>query len=69
MERARELIARPWGCAAGDIGFVSSVADGVAMVADSLDWAEGDEVVVDAHEYPSVVMPFGMRRAPKLTAL
>ena len=66
VDRARELIARPWGCAAGDIGFVSSVADGVAMVADSLDWAEGDEVVVDAHEYPSVVMPFGHRRAPKL---
>jgi len=66
VERARELIARPWGCAAGDIGFVSSVADGVAMVADSLEWAEGDEVVVDANEYPSVVMPFGLRRAPKL---
>jgi len=24
-------------------------------------------VVVDANEYPSVVMPFGLRRSPKLT--
>ncbi|MCC6717224.1 MAG: aminotransferase class V-fold PLP-dependent enzyme [Acetobacteraceae bacterium] len=67
VERARALIAKPWGCDPGDIGFVSSVADGVAMVADSLDWHEGDEVVVDAHEYPSVVMPFGLRRTPRLT--
>jgi len=66
VERARALLAPMWGCTTEDIGFVSSVADGVAMVADSLDWRDGDEVVVDAHEYPSVVMPFGLRRTPKL---
>ena len=67
VERVRELLAPSWGCIPGDLGFVSSVADGVAMVADSLDWQAGDEIVVDAHEYPSVVMPFGLRRNPKLT--
>lgn len=61
VERARAMTARLWGVAHGDIGFVSTVAEGVAMVAESLDWRPGDSIAVDAAEYPSVVGPFARR--------
>ena len=62
VARARAGIARSWGVDAASIGFVGNVAEGVAIVADSLNWREGDNLVVDANEYPSVVGPFLMRR-------
>jgi len=40
VDRARDLLAAMWCCAAGD------------------------EAVVDAHEYPSIVLPFALRRHP-----
>jgi len=67
IERARAGIARLWGVDAGSIGFVSNVAEGVSIVAESLDWRDGDNMVIDANEYPSVVGPFLMRRHPKVS--
>ena len=64
IEEARTGMARLWGVDAGDIGFVSNVAEGVALVADSIDWREGDSIAIDAIEYPSVVGPIAMRRDP-----
>lgn len=64
IENARTGIARLWGVSAGDIGFVSNVAEGAAIVAESIDWQEGDSVAIDANEYPSVVGPIAMRRNP-----
>ncbi len=64
VERARALAARLWGVSAAEIGFVGSVADGVAMIADSIDWRDGDNVCVDAIEFPSVPGPFAMRQRP-----
>jgi cysteine desulfurase / selenocysteine lyase len=64
LEAARAGIARLWGVSPGDVGFVSNVAEGVSIVADSLDWREGDSIAIDAHEYPSVVGPIAMRRDP-----
>ncbi len=66
IERARAGLARLWHVGADEIGFVSNVAEGVSMVAESLDWQEGDNICIDAHEYPSVVGPFAMRRAPAI---
>ena len=67
IEAARARIARLWHVEHGDIGFVSNVAEGVSIVAESLEWREGDNVVIDGDEYPSVVGPFAMRRpAPEL---
>ena len=57
----RHRLARDWRCDLGDIGLVSSVAEGVAMVAGSLDLRPGDEVVVPDIEYPSLAAPFAMR--------
>jgi selenocysteine lyase/cysteine desulfurase len=62
IESARASIARLWGVAPGDIGFVSNVAEGVSIVAESLDWKPGDSIAIDANEYPSVVGPFALRR-------
>jgi selenocysteine lyase/cysteine desulfurase len=66
IERARAGIARLWNVAPADIGFVSNVAEGVSIVAESLAWREGDNICIDAHEYPSVVAPIAMRRNPRV---
>jgi selenocysteine lyase/cysteine desulfurase len=64
VEAARAGIARLWGVVPGDIGFVSNVAEGVSIVAESLRWRDGDSICIDANEYPSVVGPVAMRRDP-----
>ena len=66
IERARASLARLWGVSQGDIGFVANVAEGVSIVADSIDWRDGDNICIDAHEYPSVVGPFALRRNPRV---
>ena len=67
IARARAGIARCWGTDIGSIGFVGNVAEGVSMVAESLDWRDGDNIVIDANEYPSVAGPFLMHRHPRVT--
>jgi cysteine desulfurase / selenocysteine lyase len=67
IARAREGIARAWHVDIASIGFVGNVAEGVSMVAESLDWRDGDNLVVDANEYPSVVGPFQARRSSRVT--
>jgi cysteine desulfurase / selenocysteine lyase len=62
VDRARDLVAASWGVERGDIGFVSSVAEGVSLLVESLDWREGDNVVVDPDEYPSLVAPVALQR-------
>jgi cysteine desulfurase/selenocysteine lyase len=69
VEAARAGLARLWGVTAGDIGFVSNVAEGVSIVADSLDWRDGDAIAIDADEYPSVVGPIALRRNPVIRLL
>jgi len=58
IARARAGAARLWGVDVGSIGFVGNVAEGVSIVAESLRWRDGDNMVIDANEYPSVVGPF-----------
>jgi cysteine desulfurase/selenocysteine lyase len=69
IEGARAGLARLWGVGPGDIGFVSNVAEGVSIVAESLDWRPGDSIAIDAAEYPSVVGPIAMRRSPPIRLL
>jgi cysteine desulfurase / selenocysteine lyase len=66
IEAARAGIARLWNVSPADIGFVSNVAEGVSIVAESLDWREGDSIAIDASEYPSVVAPIAFRRTPTI---
>lgn len=63
VEQAREGVAALWHVPARDIGFVSSVAEGMSLLVESLAWREGDTIAVDLNEYPSVVAPFAARRA------
>ena len=65
VQRVRWLVAREWRCEVGAIGLVSSVAEGVSMLAESLDWGPGDEVLVADIEYPSLAAPFAL--APGVT--
>jgi selenocysteine lyase/cysteine desulfurase len=58
IHRLLPRLERFWGAAPGDIGLCASVAEGVAMLAESWDWREGDNVVVAGHEYPSLAAPF-----------
>jgi selenocysteine lyase/cysteine desulfurase len=66
MERARALVAAAWAAAPGDIGFVASVAEGMSMLVESLDWQPGDVVLVDPDEYLSVVAPVALRHRAEL---
>jgi cysteine desulfurase / selenocysteine lyase len=66
IEAARAGMARMWGVSAGEIGFVSNVAEGVSIVAESLVWRDGDSIAIDANEYPSVVGPIALRREPAI---
>lgn len=66
LASARAGAARLFGVEPGDIGFVSSVAEGVSMVVESLNWRPGDEVLVDPDEYPSVVAPLAQRSHPAI---
>lgn len=60
VQRVRAAAAALFGVEAASIGFAPSVADGVSMVAESLAWRDGDEVVLDGGEYPSVGVPFAL---------
>ncbi|WP_159992202.1 aminotransferase class V-fold PLP-dependent enzyme, partial [Roseomonas sp. 18066] len=62
VQRVRERMAALWRVQAGDIGFVSSVAEGVSLLVDSLEWRDGDNIVLDVTEYPSVAAPFALKR-------
>jgi cysteine desulfurase/selenocysteine lyase len=64
VARARDLVAAAWGVDPADIGFCAHVAEGVSLVVESLDWREGDNVVMDPDEYPSVVAPTALQRHP-----
>lgn len=66
VARLRAKVATTWACEPADIGLVSSVAEGVAMLAESLNWVPGDEVVLADIEYPSLAAPFAMRPGVKL---
>ena len=66
IEQARTGVARLWGVSAAEIGFVSNVAEGMSIIADSLDWRDGDSIAIDANEYPSVVGPIAYRQRPAI---
>lgn len=66
VERLRARLGAWWKVEAAGIGLVSSVAEGMSMLVESLDWQQGDVVLVDRNEYASVVVPLAMRRGVEL---
>lgn len=60
--RVAAKVASLLGASPADIGFPSSVAHGISLIADSLDWREGDNVVMERWEFPSLMNPFLAQR-------
>lgn len=65
-ERLRARLASFWQVEEDGIGLVSSVAEGMSLLVESLDWRPGDNVVVDSNEYASMVAPIALRRGVTL---
>ena len=65
-DRLRARLAAFWAVAPEEIGLVSSVAEGMSILVESLEWQPGDNVVLAADEYPSVVAPLALRRRVEL---
>ena len=55
---ARCLAARMLGAAAEDVAMVSSASEGLNLLAGSIPWRAGDEVVLSDLEFPSNVLPW-----------
>lgn len=60
-DRLRARLAGFWSVAPEEIGLVSSVAEGMSILVESLDWRPGDSIVVATDEYPSLVAPVALR--------
>src|SRR5262245_49977830 len=58
IERMRAAAARMIGADADEIALVENTTAGISLVADGLDWKEGDNVVTLADEFPSNVYPW-----------
>jgi selenocysteine lyase/cysteine desulfurase len=62
VEAARAAAARLIGARTDDIAFTGSTVDGVARVAEGLDWREGDEVLLNDLEFPANVYPWAVQQ-------
>lgn len=60
---AKQKIARVFSVPAEDIAFLSSVSEGVNLLAYGLDWKPGDNVVVADVEFPSDLLPWTKTKA------
>ncbi|KAL4874258.1 pyridoxal phosphate-dependent transferase [Aspergillus karnatakaensis] len=60
VDSARTLLAKSWNVSKAEIGFSANVADGVSLLLESLTWAEGDNVVLDPDDFPSLIAPFAV---------
>ena len=58
LDEIRGLTARLMNAQPEDIALLTSTAQGLSLVAQGLDWREGDEVVTYEGEFPSVVLPW-----------
>lgn len=58
VQEVREAIARLSGSDPSLVAFVGSLAEGMSLLANGIDWQAGDNVVIPAEEFPSLVYPF-----------
>jgi selenocysteine lyase/cysteine desulfurase len=58
VEGLRDRLAAWIRCHRDEVAFVSSTTHGIGLVAEGFPWAEGDNVVVPAEEYPSNIYPW-----------
>jgi selenocysteine lyase/cysteine desulfurase len=62
LARGRQAVAELIGGSADRVAFTQNTSTGVALVANGIDWADGDNVVVPAAEFPSVFYPWTQLR-------
>ncbi len=60
--RCRVLVAEMLKVKAENIAFLRNTSDGFSTVANGIDWAEGDNIVTFANEFPSNFYPWRMIR-------
>src|SRR3990172_7480025 len=58
VQQTRETAARFVGARTDEIAFVLNTTTGIGLVAEGIDWREGDNVVTLADEFPSNVYPW-----------
>ncbi len=58
----RAQLARVFGARAEEVALTHSTSEGISIVAWSLDWREGDEVVISNTEHPANVIPWYVLR-------
>src|SRR5262245_58164404 len=58
IEATRASAARMIGAQPDEVTLVSNTTSGIGLVAEGLDWREGDNVVTFADEFPSNVYPW-----------
>ncbi len=58
IELVRKLAAEFIGALPEEIAFVKNTSEGIAFVANGLDWKAGDEIISTSVEYPSNVYPW-----------
>ncbi len=56
--RTRNRLARFLGVPVGDVNFFRNTSEVINLVANSVNWQEGDEVVVASDDFPSVQWPW-----------
>lgn len=58
MERIRQTAARFFGGASGEFALLGPTSLGLSLVANGIDWNEGDEVITYLDDYPANVYPW-----------
>jgi selenocysteine lyase/cysteine desulfurase len=62
LDDVRALISQTWNANdKKEIGFAPSVADGVSLIVESLEWKQGDNICLHENEFPSLVGPFALK--------
>ena len=61
-DRARGLVAELIGGRARNVAFTLNTSTGNALVANGIDWTDGDNIVVPADEFPSNFYPWAQLR-------
>ena len=56
--QTRLMYAQIIGCGPDEVAFVHSTADGINLVANGLDWKQGDNVVLTDIDYPANIYPW-----------
>src|SRR3954452_14616726 len=58
VEELRKSAAKMIGASPEEIAFVKNTSEGIATVANGIDWRAGDRIVTTAVEYPANIYPW-----------